>query len=152
MTSSGRATYTIPIPTDEVAAECHRVFARRNRPRMWSYFKRSRHVPRAGKARPKTQCSHICVGPTLRPTNRRHVLHHSWHSWHASHPRARSTQRPRRPTRWPGGVGEAATCRTRGTGAPAVDPQRIGSGSVLPGLPTSAAAPRTVPPPARLPQ
>ena len=27
MTTSGRATYTIPVPTDEVAAECHRVRA-----------------------------------------------------------------------------------------------------------------------------
>eukprot|EP00964_Phaeocystis_antarctica_P112431 scaffold76597_cov29-Phaeocystis_antarctica.AAC.1 len=25
LTTSGRATYTIPAPTDEVAAECHRV-------------------------------------------------------------------------------------------------------------------------------
>ena len=25
MTTSGRATYTIPVSTDEVAAECHRV-------------------------------------------------------------------------------------------------------------------------------
>ena len=25
MTTNGRATYTIPVPTDEVAAECHRV-------------------------------------------------------------------------------------------------------------------------------
>eukprot|EP00964_Phaeocystis_antarctica_P115042 scaffold78994_cov28-Phaeocystis_antarctica.AAC.1 len=27
MTTSGRATYTIPVPTDEVVAECHRVIA-----------------------------------------------------------------------------------------------------------------------------
>jgi len=27
LTTSGRATYTIPVPTDEVAAECHRVLS-----------------------------------------------------------------------------------------------------------------------------